>query len=100
MQVLTGEDLVDGEAGGQWHAPKVLMGVTPGMRTWREDADIDSLLCNKRPVQVATGGSMMDGAWGGQSIHHAPIVLGLSHRACASGEIGVWTSDGHCEVWQ
>jgi len=43
MQVLTGGDSVKDEPGGLWHAPKVLMGNTPGKRTWRRDADTDSL---------------------------------------------------------
>lgn len=37
MQVLTGGRLVSGAAGGQFYAPTVLVGVTPGMRIWQEE---------------------------------------------------------------
>ncbi len=37
VQVLIGGKLVRGEAGGQFYAPTVLVGVTPGMRIWKEE---------------------------------------------------------------
>ena len=36
-QVLAGGRLARPEAGGQFYAPTVLAGVTPGMRIWREE---------------------------------------------------------------
>ena len=37
VQVLTGGKLISGEAGGQFYAPTVLVGVTPSMRIWKEE---------------------------------------------------------------
>lgn len=35
--MLTGGKLISGEAGGQFYAPTVLVGVTPSMRIWKEE---------------------------------------------------------------
>ena len=37
LQVLVGGELLTDEAGGQFYAPTVLVGVRPSMRIWKEE---------------------------------------------------------------